>query len=155
MKGVLPWAVVLVAIAAVIWWQLDREMTAGKWLLGGVLLAHGLVHLLFAVSGPETSGTKWPFDMGRSWAITGADLSPSTVKAVGWAIIAITVAGFALAALSTVGIIVPASWWQPAVVTSALTSAIALVLFFDPQLILGLGIDAVLLWIGVTGIWVP
>jgi hypothetical protein len=30
-----------------------------------------------------------------------------------------------------------------------------LVLFFEPQLVLGLGIDAVLLWVVATRAWVP
>lgn len=55
----------------------------------------------------------------------------------------------------TVGIIVPSGWWPPTVAVSAVTSAILLVLFFEPQLVLGLGMDAVLLWVVVARPWMP
>ena len=77
------------------------------------------------------------------------------VRAVGVALIAIVVGGFALVALSTVGVLVPPGWWQPTVAVSAGASAVLLVLFFEPQLVLGLGIDAVLLAVVTTGAWVP
>jgi len=157
MVGILPWAVVLVVIGGGVWWLLSREMAAGRWLLAALLFGHGVVHVLFAVPAPPArgGGGKWPFDMARSWAITGAGLDAGTVRIVGVALIAVVVVGFTLAALSTVGIIVPSSWWQPIVAVSAITSAILLVLFFEPQLVLGLGMDAVLLWVVVAGAWTP
>ena len=33
MTGILPWAVVAVAIGVAIWWLLSRDMAAGRWLL--------------------------------------------------------------------------------------------------------------------------
>ncbi|MGE5155933.1 MAG: hypothetical protein ACM3JP_00365, partial [Betaproteobacteria bacterium] len=102
------------------------------------------------VSGPE-----WPFDVCKSWAVTGAGLDLDAVRAIGAALIVIVVGGFVLAALSTVGLVVPAGWWQPAVAGSAVVSMVVLVLFFNPQLVLGIGIDAVLLWAVVTRAWVP
>jgi hypothetical protein len=93
--------------------------------------------------------------MAKSWAVTGTGLDLNVVRVVGLALIAIVVGGFGLAALSTVGMVVPSGWWQATVVVSAIASAVLLVLFFEPQLVLGLGIDAVLLWVVATGVWVP
>ncbi len=77
------------------------------------------------------------------------------VRLVATTLIAVTVAGFALAGLATRGIVVPASWWMPIVTVAAITSMAVLIMCFDPQLVLGLGIDAILLWIAVTRAWAP
>jgi hypothetical protein len=63
--------------------------------------------------------------------------------------------GFALAALATVGWLIPQSWWGRLVVGSAVASSALLVLFFSPSLILGFGINAVLLWIVLASGWSP
>jgi hypothetical protein len=155
--GVLPWAVVLAAIGIASSWLLAREMAAGRWLLAGLLVGHGAVHIMFAVPSPAaTEGApEWPFDIGRAWVVTRAGLDLNIARAVGVAFIVIIVIGLALAALATGGIIVPSALWQPAVAGSAVASAVLLVLFFQPQLVLGLGIDATLLWVVATGAWVP
>jgi hypothetical protein len=75
------------------------------------------------------------------------------VRTIGVALISVVVVGFSSAALSTVGIIVPSGWWQPIVAVSAVASTIVLVLFVEPQLALGLGIDAVLLWVVAARVW--
>lgn len=157
MAGILPWAVVLVVIGTAIWWSLSRDVAAGRWLLAGLLLGHGVVHLLFVVPAPAAmeDGTEWPFDMARSWAATGAGLDLNLVRVIGAVLIAVTVGAFALAALSTVGGIVPSGWWQPIIALGAIASAATLVLFFEPLLVLGLGIDAALLLVVLTRAWMP
>ena len=117
MVGILPWAAVLVVIGGAVWWLLAREMAAGRWLLAALLIGHGVVHALFLVPVPAATdgGPDWPFDMARSWAITGAGLDPNMVRIIGSALITVVVVGFSLAAMSTVGIIVPSGWWQPIV----------------------------------------
>jgi hypothetical protein len=132
-------------------------VAAGRWLLAGLLLAHGVVHLMFAVPAPAATGggPDWPFDMTRSWAITGAGLDREVARVVGLALIAILVGGFALAALATIGVLVPTGWWPATVAVPAIASAVLLVLFFEPQLVLGLGIDAVLLAAVATEAWAP
>lgn len=155
--GMLPWAAVSAAVGGAIWWLLSREMAAGRWLLAALLTGHGVVHVMFAVPTPAATeaGPEWPFDMARSWVITGLGLNPNPVRSAGVALIAVVVAGAALAALSTIGTVVPSGWWQPAVAGSAVASALLLVMFFDPHLILGLVIDAVLLGVVATGAWKP
>lgn len=157
MGGILPWAVVLAVLGGATWWLLSNDMAAGPWLLAAILLGHGAVHVMFAVISPAATegGPEWPFDMAKSWAVTGAGLDLNVVRAIGVALIAVVAVGFTLAALSTVGLIVPAGWWQATVGVSAVASAAVLVLFFNPQLVLGLGIDAVLLWVAVTRAWAP
>jgi hypothetical protein len=61
---------------------------------------------------------------------------------------------FADAALATVGVL-PVAWWSALVVLAAVTSLVLLVLAFEPQLILGVGIDVVLIVVAVTGAWTP
>jgi hypothetical protein len=156
MGGMLPYAVVLAVLGGVTWWLLSRDMAAGPWLLAALLIAHGLVHTMFAISPAATAGgPEWPFDMARSWAVTGAGLDLNAVRAIGIALIAVVAIGFVLAGLSTVGLIVPAGWWPPAVSGSAVASMIVLVLFFNPQLALGIGIDAILLGTVITRAWTP
>jgi hypothetical protein len=86
MAGILPWAVVLVAIGGAIWWLLSRDMSAGRWLLAALLVGHGVVHVLFAVPAPAATdgGAEWPFNMVRSWAITGAGLDLNVIRPSGW-----------------------------------------------------------------------
>jgi hypothetical protein len=156
MAGTLPWAVVLVAAGVAIWWLLSHDMAAGRWLLAALLIGHGVVHLLFAVPAPAATdgGAAWPFDMSQSWAVTRAGLDLGLARVIGAVLIAITVGAFVLAALATVGIVVPSGWWQPTIALGAIASAATLVLFFDPQLVLGLGMDAILLWVVATRAWV-
>lgn len=155
--GILPWATVLAVLGGVIWWLLSREVVAGRWVLAAVLVGHGVVHGLFAVPVPAAAEgvPAWPFDMARTWLVTGVGVDLRVVRVVGVALIVLVVAGFALAALSTVGIVVPAGWWPAMVAGSALASALLLVLFFESQLLLGLGIDGVLLWVVMTRAWAP
>jgi hypothetical protein len=110
----LPWAVVLAAIGGAIWWLLSRGTATGRLLLAALLLGHGIVHLLFVVPASK-EGEPWPFDMAKSWAVTGIGLDLGGVRAVGVVLIAIAICAFAVAALSTVGIVVPAGWWRSAV----------------------------------------
>ena len=154
--GVLPWAVVSAVVGGAIWWLLSGEMAAGRWLLAAVLIGHAIVHIFFAVPAPAAEGgAEWPFDMAKSWTVKRAGVAVRTVRTAAIGLIAIVVAGSALAALSSVGIVVPAGWWRATVALSAVASAALLVLVFAPQLVLGLAIDAVLLWLVVAGAWMP
>jgi hypothetical protein len=157
MAGILRWAVVLIVVGGAVWWLLAREMAAGLWLLAALLMGHGMVHLLFVVPTPAASegGAEWPFNLAQSWAITGVGLDVNLVRIIGVALITVVVVGFSLAALSTVGIMVPSGWWQPIVAVSAVTSTILLVLSSQPQLALGLGMDLALLWVVVARAWMP
>ena len=157
LTGMLPYAAVLAAAGFAIWWLLSRDLAAGKWLLAAVLVAHGVVHVMFAVPTPPATegGPEWPFEVAKAWPVTAAGLDLNLVRLVAGALIAVLVVAFALAGLATVGIVVPAAWWPVALTVGAVASAVTLVLLFNPQLVLGLGIDAVLLWVVVSGSWRP
>jgi hypothetical protein len=100
-------------------------------------------------------GSSWPFDMSRSWLVTGVGLGVGLVRALGTAVMATVFAGFALAALSTVSLVVPSAWWTGLVVGSSAASIVLLGLFFSPSLLLGIAIDVVLLWFATASAWTP
>ena len=157
--SLLPLAVALVAVGLAISWMLSRGMTLGVWILAGFLVAHGLVHLMFVSPAPASASapgaTEWPFDMAKSWLVTGPGLDVNLVRAVGLALIAAIVVTFALAGMATAGIVVPSGSWRTLVAISAVASIELLALFFNPQLVLGLGIDAVLLAVVLASAWTP
>ncbi len=156
LSSILPWAIVVAGFGGAIWWLLAREMTAGRWLLAAFLVGHGAVHLLFAVPAHTMGdGADWPFDMGRSWMSTGLTLSTNTIRIAGWALIAVIVIGYLLAGLSAPGVGFTADWWPTIVVVPSIVSTVALLAFFTPQLLLGIGIDVVLVWLGLAGSWTP
>jgi len=156
-QSLLPWTAVLALLAGAIWWLLARDVASGRWLLAAVLFGHGAVHILFATPAPQPTGSEstWPFDMTRSWMSTGPGLDTGTVRALGLALIAVTVAGFAVAALSTVPIAIPAGWWQAVIGVSAASSTILLLIFFTPQLSLGIAINGTIGWIAASAAWLP
>ena len=155
--GMLPWAVLLIAAGAGICWLLSKDIAAGKWLLAALIIGHGFIHVMFLVPAPPVaaSGPQWPFHIAQSWPVTAAGLNLGLVRVVGAALIAVALVAFAAAALSTAGIVVPAGWWPGSAGVGAVASAIVLIAFFDPQLILGLGIDATLLSVVVARAWAP
>jgi hypothetical protein len=156
----LPLALGIAIIGFVTWYLLKSDWAIGPWLLAGLLFAHGWVHLMFVFPRPAAEaaaagGSSWPFDMSRSWLITGPGVDVGVVRAVGIILMAIAFAGFLLAALSTLGIVVPTSWWAGLVAGSAVGSLVLLTLFVSPSLALGYAIDLVLLWLVASSAWAP
>ena len=154
--GILPWAIVLAIAGAAIWLLLDRQAALGAWVLAALILGHGLVHALYFVPPPDPpagrQGPRWPFDLGRSWlvAIAGARRGRRLAALLVGVIVVASIA----AALATVGIL-PVAWWSALVVLTAVASLVLLVLAFEPQLVLGVGIDVALIVVAVTGAWAP
>ena len=137
-----------------------RDVGLGYWLLAAFLIGHGLVQVMFLVPAqPDatlaTKGVANPFDMAKSWLVTGVGLDVGVVRQLGVAMITLVVAGYGLAGLATVGLLVPTLWWQPLVIGSTAASLLLLVAFFSPGLILGVAINAVLLWLVLASIWAP
>jgi hypothetical protein len=77
-------------------------------------------------------------------------VQPDLGRLIGIALVAATIAGFALASLASLGL-VPAPLWAPSVTVGAVASAALLLLFFHPWLVVGLAIDAGLIWAAVGG----
>ncbi len=158
--GMLPFAVVLAIAGVVIALLMERNATVGRLALAGLLAGHGLVHLLFFVPQPATAAgsgtaTEWPFDIARTWAATSFRVDPAVLRILGLALVAIVVTGFVTAALSTVGVLLPAGWWRALIGIGAVASLLTLALFFNPQLLLGPTIDVILLVLILATAWSP
>jgi hypothetical protein len=125
-------------------------------LFAAFLLAHGAIHASFLSPRPPAtaSGPTWPFELARSWVLTPLGLQPQTTRLLGLALVAATIAAFALAALATAGVI-SADLWGPASAAGAVASVVLLVLFFQPWLALGVLIDLGLLWAVLVAGWSP
>jgi hypothetical protein len=128
-----------------------------KLLLAVFLAAHGLIHASFLMPPPPATagGPQWPFDMARSWLVTGAGLHAGQVSVIGTLLVALTVIGFGLTAMGAAGWIVPDELWRPLIIGSVAASALLLTFFFHPYLVLGFVIDAALLWAALAVNWNP
>jgi hypothetical protein len=128
-----------------------------KLVLALFLAAHGLIHASFLSPAPPRTagGPEWPFELTRSWLVTGLQLDPGLVRGAGIGLAAASAALFVLAALSTGGWLVPPSWWAGLVVIGGISSLVTLAFFFHPWLVLGLLIDAVLVWLVLGAGWTP
>ena len=112
--------------------------------LGALLCAHGLVHLLWFAPNDDRA---WPFRLDRSWLLSEGARRPVAV-----ALVALTVVGFGLLGLAVWGVPGLASIWPVLAIGSAIASLAALVLFWDRQLLWGAAIDLALV---VVALWRP
>jgi hypothetical protein len=128
-----------------------------KLLLAAFLAAHALIHVSYLTPAPARTagGPEWPFEMARSWLVTAAGLDPALARALGTALVIVTIALLVAGALATPGWLIPTAWWPALVVGGAVASALTLIIFFHPWLVLGLAIDAALLWAVLVASWTP
>lgn len=153
--GLIPLAVFVALASAGIWWLLHSNRSLGVWALAGALVAHGLIHALFLSPRPAgDAGQTWPFNFSQSW-LSGAGLGTDPVRVLGTILVVAVMTAFVISGLATAGVVVPSSWWRPAIAVAAGLSAVTLVIFFDPQLIIGLAIDGALIWLVVSAAWTP
>src|SRR5688572_2266446 len=126
-------------------------------LLGLFLVGHALIHASYLSPAPPRTadGPEWPFEMTTSWMVTGVGLDPALVRALGTALVMTTIVLLVGAGLATVGWLVPSEWWSPLVIGGAVASALTLAIFFHPWIVLGLVIDAALLWATLVAGWSP
>jgi hypothetical protein len=123
-------------------------------LFGLFLVAHGLVHGLFVVPRPPDAGASWPFDPSESWLLNRLGVESSPARAIAAGLVVVTVVAFTVTALTVIGIL-PAGWLRPVAIASASVSLILLGIFFHPWLVIGVAIDAAILWgVGLNG-WIP
>ena len=128
-----------------------------KLLLAGFLVAHALIHASYMTPAPPKTagGPEWPFELTRSWLVTGLQLDPAIARSLGVVLVAATATLLVAAGLATAGWLVPSAWWPGLVISGAVFSMLTLALFFHPWLILGVAIDAALLWAVLVGEWLP
>jgi len=109
-------------------------------LAGVLLLAHGLVHLVYLA--PDVD----------AFSIQAGRLPENLRRPVALVLLVATVLAFVLVALSTWGVPGLSSAWPVLTVVAAGLSAVLLVVFWDRQLVFGLGIDAALM---AVAMWQP
>jgi len=159
-RQLVPLAIGVAVIGAVTWLLLEGDNVLGAWLLAALVVGHGLAHVAFVVPAPDPArktgaGMPWPFDLRDSWLVDRFGLNPGIVRAAGMTLAAIAIVTALLAALATVGIVVPANWWPGLVVALAISSMLLLTLRFSPAFVIGFGIDAALLWLVFLSGWRP
>lgn len=115
--------------------------------IAALLLGHALVHAAYLAPRPPATATgpAWPFELSDSWLLGRFGTSTELSRVIGFALVAATIGGFALAALATLGVM-PSVLWLGGVVAGAVCSLSLLLLFFHRWLLLGIAIDLGLLW---------
>jgi len=126
------------------------------WLFALFLAAHALIHASFVAPRPPVSagGPEWPFDLAHSWMLSPLGLDGDASRLLGIALIGFTIIGFGVAALSTVGAF-GEGVFAAGIVAGSVASILLLALFFHPWLVLGIGIDVVILWAVLVARWSP
>ena len=113
-------------------------MTAlARVVVGFLLLAHGLVHLLYLV--PAATDPKYPFSLARSWL-----LPESARRPVALVLITTVALGFLASALGMWGVPGLTGAWSGVTIVAAILSLALLVAFWDRQLWIGVLIDVLL-----------
>lgn len=102
--------------------------------VGILLIAHGLVHLLYI--SPDATDPKYPFTLRRSWVVPEGSRRP-----VAAALMAGTVAGFVLLALAIWGVPGLSDAWRVIAVIASGLSLVLLIAFWDLRLSFGILID--------------
>lgn len=153
-------AIGVTVTAVLIYLLLSHGHALGPWMLALFLLGHGWVHMMFAfpTSDPAQGATREranPFVLTDSWLISRAGLDQRTVRLAGLVLITATFLAFLLAALATLGWVVPTGWWPALVVAAAVLSTLVLVLFYSPLLLLGFALNATLIWLALSSWWSP
>jgi hypothetical protein len=106
---------------------------------GVVVLAHGLVHLLYVA--PDVT----EFSTQRSWVVPEAVRQPFAL-----ALVAATIAASAALALAGWGVPGLASAWPVLAAFAGALSLVLLVAYWDARLVVGVGIDAALIALAVS-----
>jgi hypothetical protein len=158
-----PLAVGVALVGLLIAWLLQDGSTVGNWLLATFLLGHGWVHTMYLMRQPQPAaatatatagGPDWPFELDHSWLLGNAART-SPVQLLGKLLVATTLVLYTLAALATIPLFVPATMWTTLVIAASVASAVLMLVYFHRNLLIGLAIDAVLLWVAITGVWSP
>jgi hypothetical protein len=160
MRELAPLAAVVALVSGGAWYLLQHDVNLGTWLLAGLVLSHGLIHLMFlvpapAVAGAATEGPSWPFDLDRSWLVRWHVVDRTVVRTLGMLLIGWTCSAALLAASATVGVVVPVSWWPTLVLATAAASTLLLALDWSSGLSLGLAVDFGLVWLALASGWTP
>lgn len=108
-------------------------------LAGLLLIAHGLVHLLYLAPDVEE------FTLDESW-IVGANAR----RPVAYVLMAATVAAFALVGLAVWGVPVLSGAWPVLTIIASVVSLVLLAAYWHPRLVFGVAIDLALIAVAVA-----
>jgi hypothetical protein len=111
--------------------------------VGLLLLAHGLVHLLYVVTNADDA--KFPFTITSSWLVPEPARRPVAIV-----LVAVTIAAFALLGLAVWGVPGLAAIWPLLAVVGSVASLGVLIAFWDTQLLLGVAIDVAVVVVAVV-----
>ncbi|MFZ0626152.1 MAG: hypothetical protein WAN34_06635 [Acidimicrobiia bacterium] len=111
--------------------------------VGALLLAHGLVHLLYLTTQPDDPA--FPFRLDHSWVIP----EPSR-RSFALGLIAGTIAAFALLALAVWGVPGLSAIWPVITILGSALSLVLLVTFWHRWLAIGVIIDIALIVIAAV-----
>lgn len=125
-------------------------------LVAGFLLAHAAIHVGFIAPAPAATadGQAWPFATDRAWPATRLGVDHSLLRWLVVALVAVTIAGYALAALTAIEVL-PTAIWPAAIAIGSVASLGLLAACFHPWLVLGVVIDVALLWSCLVVGWQP
>jgi len=125
-------------------------------LVAGLLLGHALIHASYLMPEPahKPGAPAWPFHLDRSWLLGPIGVDREISRVLGIGLVVVVVAALALAAVACLGV-GPAWMWRVGVALGAVSSLAVLALYFHPWLVLGIGIDVVLLWAVAISGWAP
>jgi hypothetical protein len=107
-------------------------------LAGLLLIAHGLVHLLYLAPDVEE------FTLDDSW-IVGANAR----RPVAYVLMTATVVAFALVGLAVWGVPLLSAIWPALMIAASVVSLVLLVLYWHPRLVFGVAIDLALIVLAV------
>lgn len=114
-------------------------LVVARVLAGVLILAHGLVHLLYLA--PDVS----EFSFDRSWLV-GEDAR----RLLGLGLMAVTVVAFGVLALAVWGVPWLSAHWPALTLLAGLASAMLLIAFWHSHLAFGLALDLALIVIAAT-----
>lgn len=104
------------------------EMSGWRWVIGLVLLAHGVGHTLGVIPLFQDEPVEgWNL---RSWLLTDA-LGEALSKGVAAVLFIACTVVFVLAGLSVLGWGIPENWWKPLATAGAIASAAGVILFWN------------------------
>ena len=111
--------------------------------VGLLLLAHGLVHLLYFVTNADDP--RFPFTITSSWLVPESARRPVAIV-----LVSVTIATFALLGLAVWGVPGLATIWPLLAVVGSVASLAVLIAFWDTQLLLGVAIDVAVVVVAVV-----
>lgn len=112
--------------------------------LGLLLVAHGLVHLLYFVPSEDP---KYPMTAEKSWLVTRAGLSLQVVGPLVAALAIASTVGFIALALSYWGLVVPEAGFQGIAVVSVTMSMLLVAITWNNQFVFAVLINAaIIVW---------